>query len=220
MPDQSIPRNTHLVLVAGTMNPSIHHPQWYKSLGAINDKELRESLKGGVGATTPIISRFQFGTPSFIVTCQPNLWMIQTADDSSWRRMLEISSLAFAKKENPTITAYGLMVQRHTDTKCDAKSFLATKVASLDLGFPAGKNANTNITLAHPGDGFTITTSIQTSVLGDHIVFGAYHYDYPTQEIESILDERFGKFLSDSSKFFADIVAAVNGGSEKEADRE
>jgi hypothetical protein len=220
MPETAIPRNAHTVLVAGTMAPSIHHPQWYKSIGAINDKELRESLKNGSGATTPIVSRFEFGSPSFTMICQPNLWMIQSPEDNSWARMIEITSLAFAKKENPTITAYGLMAQRHLDTEGDAKSFLANSVASLNFGFPAGQNVNTNITLAHPVDGFTITTSVQNSVLGERVVFGMYHYDYPTREIESILDGRLDKFLSDSNKFFADLVAAINAGSAKEHNHE
>ena len=220
MPDLPIPRNAQLVLVAGKMNPSMHHPQWYRAISAIDDKELRGTLKGESGATTPIVSQFQFGSPNFTITCQPHLWTIQSAEESSWKRMIEIASLVFAKTNNPSMLAYGLMVQRHIDTDRDVKAFLADSVAGLHLGLPTSKSVNTNITLSNPGDGFTITSAIQTSVLGDRVVFGLYHYDYPTNEIESVLDGRFDRFISDSDKFFADIVAAVNRGGAKGADHE
>jgi hypothetical protein len=215
MPDPAIPRNAHLVLVAGAMNPSIHHPAWYRSLGAIDDDELGASLKAVTGATTPVVSQFQFGSPILTVTCQPNIWMIQSTEDSSWARMLKIASLVFAKALKPSMTAYGLMVQRHLDTECEAKSFLADRIFSLHLGLPVGKSVNSQITLADNGEGVTITTSLQSSVFGQHVVFGLYHYDHPTGEIESILDGRADKFLADSAFFFANIVAAVNAGGTK-----
>jgi len=199
------------------MNPSIHHPQWYRLIGAINDDELNASLKGGTSGTTPIASRLQFGSPSLTVFCQPYQWMIQSTDDGSWTRMLSIASLVFAKANNPTMTmtAFGLMAQRHIDTNHDAKAILAASVAKLDLGLHAGKNVNTNFTLASSEEGFTVTTSIQSSVFGERVVFGLYHCDYPAQEIEGILDGRFEAFASRSNKFFTDIVAAINARAEK-----
>jgi hypothetical protein len=222
MPDPAIPRNAYSVLVAGLMNPSIHHPQWYRLIGAIDDDELNASLKGGTSGTTPFASRLQFGSPSLTVTCQPNLWMIQSTEDSSWMRMLTVASLVFAKAKNPTMTmtAFGLMAQRHIDTDHDAKAILAASVAKLDLGFQPGKNVNTNLTLASSEEGFTITTSIQSSVLGERVIFGFYHCDYPAREIESIFDGRFEVFNSGSSNFFADIVSAINARAEKGEDHE
>jgi hypothetical protein len=220
MPDPAIPRNAYSVQVAGLMNPSIHHPQWYRLIGAIDNDELDASLKGGTSGTTPIASRLQFGSPNLTVFCQPNLWMIQSTDDGSWTRMLRIASLVFAKANNPTLTAFGLMSQRHVDTNRDAKAILAASVAKLNLGLHVGKNVNTNFTSASSEEGFTITTSIQSSVFGERVVYGLYHCDYPAQEIESILDGRFDVFASRSNKFFTDIVIAINARAEKGEDHE
>jgi hypothetical protein len=220
MPDPAIPRNAYSVLVAGLMNPSIHHPQWYRSIGAIDDDELRASLKSGTSGTTPIASRLEFGSPSLTVFCQPGLWMIQSMDDSSWTRMLRVASLVFAKEKNPTLTAFGLMAQRHIDTNRDAKAILAASVAKLDLGLPSGRNVNTSFTLASSEEGFTLTTSIQSSVFGERVVYGRYHCDYPAEEIEGILDGRFDLFASRSNEFFADIAAAINARAEKGEDHE
>jgi hypothetical protein len=192
------------------MGPLTHHPQWYRSIGAINDDELAASLKSGTSATTPVISKLEFGSPAMTVQCLPNLWSIQSTTDSSWNRMLRTASLVFAKANNPTLTALGLMVQRHIDANCNVKSILAASAAELNLGLPVGTNVNTNITLANVEEGYTVTTSVQTSVLGERVVFGLYHCDYPTREIERISDGRFEKFIAASSKFFTDIVAAIN----------
>lgn len=220
MPDPTIPRNAYSVLVAGSMNPSKHHPQWYRSISAIDDEELGASLKSGTSGTTPIISRLQFGSPSLTIFCQPNLWMIQSTDDGSWARMLKVASLVFAKANDQTMTAYGLMAQRHIDTNRDAKAILAASIAKLDLGLQADKNISTNFTMASSEEGFTITTSIQSSVFGERVVFGLYHCDYPAQEIEGLLDGRFEVFASRSNRFFTDIVAAINARAEKGEDHE
>ena len=192
------------------MNPSAHHPQWYRSLGAISDAELDASLKSGAAVTTPIVSRLQFGSPIITVICQPNLWVIQANEDSCWERMLTVASLVFAKKNNQPATAFGLMVQRHIDTEANARSILAATIAGLGLGFPIRESVSTNITVANPEEGFTITSSIQSSVIGERTVFGFYHRDYPGQEITGSSDPRFLAFISGSQQFFADMVSSIN----------
>jgi hypothetical protein len=34
---------TYPIVVAGVMNPAIHHPAWYKAMGALSDKELQST---------------------------------------------------------------------------------------------------------------------------------------------------------------------------------
>jgi hypothetical protein len=210
MPDPALPRELNQVLVAGTMNPSIHHPQLYHALGLIDAAELAASLKNEGNVTTPMVSRLQFGSPPLVVTCVSNQWSIQSTEEGSWTRMLRTASLIFAKNQEPTITAYGFVSFRHIDTEVDVKEVLAKSVAGLHLGFPIGKNTNTNITSAVAEQGYTISSSIQTSVFGDRVVFGLYHHDYPAKAIESILDGRFDRFTAESKIFFAHIVKAIN----------
>lgn len=212
MPDQTIPRNAYFVLVAGTLNPLLHHPQWYHSISAINEEELSESLKNGMAGTTPIASRMQFGLPSpLIITVQTNLWMIQTSDDGSWSRMLRIASLVFAKGTGQSSIAYGLMAQRHIDTDANAKSILAERIKHLNLGLPIGDNASSVLQVADSREKLTVTSSVQSSVFGDKTVFGLYHCDYPAQEIADTDDPRFQAFAIESERFFSDVVATING---------
>jgi hypothetical protein len=215
MPDPAIPRDAYLVLVAGVMNPATHHPQWYHSIGAIDADELSASLRNSNSGTTPFASRVEFGSPRLVVLCQPNIWTIQSTDATSWGRMLGIASMVFAKSRNPTIGAYGLMAQKHIDTERNVKAILSGSVKSLNFGFPAGEHANTKVTVAIPGEGFTTTISVESSVIGDKAVFGLFHCDYPAPEVESINDGRFTIFAERSETFFADVVAAINSHAEE-----
>jgi hypothetical protein len=88
------------------------------------------------------------------------------------------------------------------------------------VGLPTSAGMNTNIQVSNPGKGFSITNSIQSSIFGDRVVFGLYHYDRQTNEIESILDGKLDEFISGSSRFFAEIVGAVNAGEAKETKHE
>ncbi|MFZ0962453.1 MAG: hypothetical protein WAO35_16265 [Terriglobia bacterium] len=212
MPDQVLPpRESYMVVVAGTMKPAIHHVQWYRKINAIDDNDLAAALRSPTGVTTPIVSQLQFGSPILTITCNPVQWSILSNHASSWERMLRTSSLVFAKENDPTLTSYVFVSQRHIDTKAsDLKALLATCLVDLHLGFPVGKSSGSNISLAIEEEGLTTATSIQTSVLGDHTVFGFYNHQYETNDISGILDGRFERFRSGAEKFFTDVVAAIN----------
>ena len=211
MPDQVLPRESYMVVVAGAMKPAIHHPQWYRKINAIDDDELAAALKNPVGGTTPIASQLQFGSPVLTVACHPSQWWIMSSDASSWERMLRTTSLVFAKENDPTLTSYVFVSQRHIDTEAsDLKSLLATCLMNLHLGFPVGKSSGSNVSLAIVEEDHTIASSIQTSVLGDRTVFGFYNHQYQVNDIGGILDGRFERFRSEAAKFFTDIAAAIN----------
>jgi hypothetical protein len=211
MPDQVFPRESYMVVVAGAMKPAIHHPQWYRTINAIDDSELAAALKIPTGGTTPLASQLQFGSPLLTVACYPGQWLITSNDASSWERMIRTTSLVFAKENDPDLTAYGLVAQRHIDTEAsDIRSLLETCLAELHLGFPVGKSSGSSLSLAIAEEDHTIGTSIQTSVFGDRTVFGLYNHQYQAKDISGILDGRLERFLSGAEKFFTDIVGAIN----------
>ena len=213
MPDPAISRNTYSVLVAGSMNPMLHHPQWYRTLGVIDDEELAAALRDGLTGTTPFGSRFQFGTLPLIVTCLPVQWSIQSSSSESWERMIRIAAAVFAPTNNPSIRAYGLVSNRHIDADTDVKSSLAAKISGLRLGFPRGENVNTNVTLSNIEKDHTIVTSVQNSVIGERTVFVSYHVDRPSQTIEGITDGGLEHFIHESEKFFSRVTGALNDSS-------
>lgn len=201
MPEPALLRETYSVLVAGSMNPMIHHPQWYRSIGAIDEEELESALRGDFVATTPFASRFQFGSPPFTVMCQPNQWAIQANFIESWTRMVRVAAQVFAKGNSPAMAAYGLVCARHVDTDVDVKAILAESVAELAIGLPTSEDANTNMTVAYAAKGHTVNASIQNSVIGEKTMYLSYHYDYPSLSIDSISDGRADEFMRDCDAF-------------------
>jgi len=200
-----------MVIVIGAMKPAIHHPQWYRAINAIDDDELAASLKMPSSGTTPIASRLQFGSPILTVACNPAQWLIHSTEAASWERMLKITSLVFAKANDPALTAYGFTAQRHIDTNAtDTKSLLADCLNGLHLGLPVGKSSSSNISLSIDNEDYTISTSIQPSVIGDRTVFVFYNHHYQAQDINAILDGRFERFSAEAGEFFTDVVSAIN----------
>jgi hypothetical protein len=218
------PSDLYLVIVSGSMNPSIHHLVWYRMIGAIDESELQAALRTPFNTTTPVVSQFQVGTPALTVNCQAGQWSIQSSDASLWNRMVDIAALVFAKLNETPVSGYGLMAQRHIATAvADVKSVIAKSLSELDLGLPSGKIVASNIVSTVIEGDCKVGVSIQPSVLNERAVFGLYHRQYDAPKLQgeyfdlgSLLHGRFAPFLSGADKFFSDLVAAVNARARKD----
>ena len=218
MPDLTPPRDTSIVAVMGAMNPAVHTPHFYRSIGAMDEAELQASLTQPLNSTTAASSQFQFGSPSLLVSCQPGQWWIQAADIQSWERMLKIVGLVFGKLGATPISGYALVAQRHVDTTvADVKSALAERIVGTRLGFPSGKSVASNIELVINEEDYAVTTSVQPSVVGEQVVYMFYQRNYtaPTPSagtfaLEPVIRVRLTGFEDGYSKFFDAVMASVS----------
>jgi hypothetical protein len=217
------PTDSYLVIVAGLMNPSIHHLQWYRMIGAIDESELQAALRTPFNTTTPVVSQLQFGSPTLTINCQAGQWWIQSTDASMWTRMVDIASLVFSKLNETPVSGYGLMAQHHIPTAvADVKSVIAKCLSEIDLGIPTGKIVSSNIAATATEEDYKVSVSIQPSVLNERAVFGLYHRQYDAPKLQgeyfdlgALLNGRVAPFLSGADKFFSDLVAAVNARAQK-----
>src|ERR1700723_932205 len=46
-------RDQYSIVVVGNMNPAIHHPGWYKAIGAMSDEEVELALAPLPGPSAP-----------------------------------------------------------------------------------------------------------------------------------------------------------------------
>ena len=219
MPDAgNAPRETFFIGVTGSMNPAIHHAQWYRTIGAIDESELQAALRVPTNSTTAFLSQVQFDTPPLAVTCQPETWWIQSTDVELWPRMLEITSLVFSRLSETPVTAYGFTAQRHIDTDCpDTKTLLASSLRELRLGLPTGKSIGTNVTISVVEEDFSVNASIQASLLSERAIFAFYQTQYqaPTApgryfDLGALLRGRFNKFRVEQERVFREMVTGVN----------
>jgi hypothetical protein len=219
MPDQPTPpRDSSLIVVTGAMNPLVHTPQFYQTLGAMSEAELQDSLKMPLNSTSPENSQFQFGTPPFQVNVQPGQWWIQSSNLESWDRMLTITRLIFGKLGATPMNAYSLVAQRHIATSIPSvKSVLGKRIASMGLGFAGGDCLASNIELVLKEEGYLVTTAVQPSVMDPQSVYAFYQRQFivpvsPTGTfiLEPVVRGRLADFEEASKRFFDAVVAGIS----------
>ena len=225
MPDAvaAAPRETYFIAVAGSMNPAIHHLQWYRTIGAIDEAELKAALQIPINQTSALLSQVQFGSPPFLITCQPEQWWIQSSDVNAWPRMLDIAALVFARLNETPVTSYALSAQKHVDTDSpDTKSPLAETLWELNLGLPRGKSTASNITLSVIEEDFVVHTSLQASALSERAIYVFYQHLYQSPQAPQgaatggyfdlgvLLKGRFEKFRDEQDRVVGETVASVN----------
>jgi len=224
MPDAeaTAPRETYFIAVAGNLNPAIHHLQWYRTIGAIDEAELKAALSVPFNQTSALLSQVQFGSPPFLITCQPEQWWIQSSDVNAWQRMLHVASLVFARLNETPVTSYALTAQKHIDTDSqDTKSLLAESLWELNLGLPKGKSTASNVTLSVIEEDFVVHASLQPSTLSEQAIFVFYQHLYQAPQAPKgapvgyfdmgvLLKGRFEKYRIEQDRVIGEMVAAVN----------
>ncbi|MFZ0772616.1 MAG: hypothetical protein WCA49_06485 [Candidatus Sulfotelmatobacter sp.] len=221
MPDAeaTAPRETYTIGVTGSMNPAIHHAQWYRTIGAIDEAQLQAALQNPFNSTAQFLSQVQFGAPPLTIICQPENWWIQSTDSNSWPRMLDVASIVFARLNETPVTAYGFTAQQHIDTDCpDTKTILGSSLRELRLGLPTGKVTGTNATISVVEEDFTVHASIQASLLSERAIYVFYQAQYQAPatpgryfDLGELLRGRFNKFRVEHERVFREMVTAVNG---------
>ena len=221
IPTASPPREAYYVVVSGAMNTQIHHPQWYRIIGAIDEAELQASLRNPTNFTGAALSVVQFGAPALTVTCQPGAWWIHSSDANQWARMIDVTALVFARLKETPVTAYGFTSQLHIDTVApDTKSVLAESILGMKLGFPggSGKSAGSNIALTVTDEDAVVNTSIQPSILSERAIFLNLNCQYssPTAaapgyfDLGVLLKGRFERYRALEQRVCTDMLAGVN----------
>jgi hypothetical protein len=190
------PAIIYTIAIGGSMNPAIHHPIWYRTIGAIDEVEYQASIRSPFNTTTQLMSQLRFVNSKLAVQCQINEWMIQGFDDDSWPRMVNIVSLVFEKLNETPVTAYSFITQKHLDTPIsDIRSALAEKIYGMKLALPHGDEPASNIELTVTIADHQVRMALQPSIRGADKLFVFYQHQYaPPQEQGKYFD--LGKLIT------------------------
>jgi hypothetical protein len=131
------------IVVAGSMNPPIHHPSWYGAVGILSQDEIKLAVsdKAVPVVCTPPFSQFRFG--GVTIRCLQDRWEIQSQDEGLLDRLLGIAGQTFDGKlpETP-ISAFGLNFHFVRPTGLsDVGMRLAELINSLPLGRTGGDDS-------------------------------------------------------------------------------
>lgn len=129
------PSELFSVVIAGKMNPPIHHPAWYRAVKILSPEETEVATAAPL-ICTPMISQFQAG--GLAVLCTQERWEIQSQDPKSLDRILEIAGTAFDILQHTPVAAFGLNFHFLRPTGLQE---VGKRLAELVNGLPLGRRA-------------------------------------------------------------------------------
>ena len=92
------------VVVAGGMNPAIHHPFWYQAKGIITP----EDASTAIGRTTSVPGLSQFSGEDWRVLCTPDRWIGASRTQARHQFILDLAVAAFNYLPETPAAAFGL----------------------------------------------------------------------------------------------------------------
>jgi hypothetical protein len=181
------PAELYSIVIAGSMNPRIHHPAWNETVQILSPEETRLALDRLV-ACTPMVSQFQF--EGINILCSQERCEIQSQDPKKLDQMRDITGRTFDTLMHTPVNAFGLNFHFVRPTGLETVDRrLAELVKSLPLGHKAA-----------PSDSAAIMTTttlpdrvIQETVLGApeaagyvRVVYNVHHPIKPQPEGPSL----------------------------------
>ncbi len=206
------------IVIAGDMNPAIHHPSWYRRVGICDATAEEAALNDKNTVCTPAAS--QFSTSDFYISCSSDKWLVRTIAEDAVDRILDIAVRTFLEKLTETpVTAYGFNFDCHIKTKYeDTRPVFAGLFNGLPI-MPKDFEARSASFRAASGEKGRITSlQVEPSGVRDNCVFIAhnFHYDLDDESLsntesktESEARERFRVDREVAGVYRDEIDAAI-----------
>lgn len=212
------PEDTYLVVVAGAMNPAIHHPSWYEIAGILSNEEATRASQSGVVVVSPQVASFNVGQIS--ITCIPARWQVQALSESDFPKIAEIAERTFKVLYHTPVSAFGINFMHHRLVRLEnVAAELGRAVRSLNLGFihdVTKPEAGELIYETSAGDKF-VTVRLEPSVSGPSQVYVAIHIERrfqpadPTKFVQFDLKpkEWAAEDLDDAKEQLASVLKSI-----------
>ncbi len=81
------------ITLKGSMNPAVHHPSWYYTIGQLSKDDAASVVGSGNLCVTPDLSTFR--APLFDVASSKGKWRIKTRDRNARLRILQVALKTF-----------------------------------------------------------------------------------------------------------------------------
>jgi len=143
----------YTIVVLGNMNPSIHHPVWYKDVGILDADAAKLAVSRPV-LVTPQLATFEL--PDALLTCMPERWQLATREPSAAarERLIGFASKTFERLFDTPVTSFGLNVEVERQVQGLRQDTLGEILSSTPLGsvFGGKKAGVERVVLTHALD--------------------------------------------------------------------
>jgi hypothetical protein len=226
----------HSIVIVGAMNSAIHHPVWYRDIGALDDAELASTgaspnkrygpplaqssffvtSGGSLPICTPAFS--QFTANNIRVACIEQSWTISTTERSQFLRIRDMANIVFRNLQHTPVSAFGLNFTHHRKASTsNVGEFLAKAVEATPFKFQTEPGATSagKITHVSSGNGRTMTMSVEQSVRGLDMAFIAINAHHPIVpapgsstefDLAPLLNQGVDRDLLDEERFVVSIL--------------
>lgn len=205
------------VVLAGAMNPRIHHPSWYRSMGLIDETEEKIATADSNMFLIPNLSQLGFG--DFKIICQDGRWEIRVSNSNNAARLIDIASNIFDNllKHTP-VTAFGINFIVERDTRATSVSeVLAGFIAATPLGLDDTGASGADIVLKRISGGRVVTITIRQSKNPANVIV-SHSFEYAIEvkklmeffEIRERLEDRFPKDFQEATSQVDAVIGALN----------
>jgi hypothetical protein len=231
----------YTIVVAGNLNPAIHHPAWYKAIGVLSDEELSGALAGalqkagdgkipiigslgtmseGEPICSPLFAQFTVGRMRLI--CIPQNWTIATYDQALISRIVEITIAVFEALPQTPVSAYGLNFNFHrkTGTK-NIGARMAQIVDATQFPFLKELNGSRSARVGYTIDqgARVLNISLEPSVRSPDTIFASLnaHHPIPAEtgfryfDLTPLLKQSVDQDLNDAKNLLSEVIAAFDG---------
>ncbi len=171
------------VVAVGPMNPRLHHPLWYRLIGAISEEEEAAAVASSNLILIQPLGRFELAASGITVQCQESRWEVIATQPSQRERIKDIASIVFKKLYETPITIFGFNNNFEVETSVtNVRRCLADSVVSLDLGFGAEGDGSCTIRFSDLQKTRRTQISIGPSELSQDVLSFGFNSQYNTRD--------------------------------------
>jgi hypothetical protein len=207
-------KNTYNVVVLGGMNPRIHHPAWYRTVGLLSEAETEAALKAPqTFAALPVA---QVQTPEMVIFCQEERWEIRTSNENMCDRIINITIKLFDDiLPHTPVSAAGYNFFLWKETTRDANAYLATALTNAHLGLKGDDAISGEATVRRSTADHSSQVTIKPSPENRSRVLVHHNFEYrflkegPFKLAETF-ERRYGVDKKEAEEQTAMIIEAIN----------
>lgn len=221
---------TFSIVVIGAMNPAIHHPAWYQSIGLISEDECSSAVgtskrrqTGTVlsysteeAVCTPVFSQFTAGP--IRVACIPENWSVTTIERGMLNRAEHICLKVFEALKHTPVSSFALNFLFHKQTRLkNVGERFANLASQLPLGvvFEESASRSAKIHFVSSAGDRVVNVAVEPSVRGNDRVYVGVTCAHTIQakgffDLDQYLVPAMKRDSQDANDLVSRVVDAVN----------